>query len=160
MLYNIASTEANTSQPTKDNSHSIIYITTLSNAHNHELSPYREKFFANIEFTQEMCERVEFYTNVVKLRPLQIQKALQKEFPDHKIYLSEIYKLAEALEAIINEERNKSKYIYWKTQILLTSTVITLPQVLFSEIDKALSCFLTPAMLKVQRIEIKCCLNY
>ncbi|CAG8621845.1 5341_t:CDS:2, partial [Gigaspora rosea] len=195
-----------------------------------------------------MCERVEFYTNVVKLRPLQIQKALQKEFPDHEIYLSEIYKvtkkfytkkrrdisndaaslyedllrrkdedlrwvikylrmlyssknawacaytakiftagiqttsrvesynaqikrlvlnsnislleLAEALEANINEERNKSKYIYWKTQIPLTSTVITLPQALFPEIDKALSRFLTPAILKVQRIEIKSCLNY
>ncbi|CAG8653572.1 10706_t:CDS:2 [Gigaspora rosea] len=71
LRYNIASTEANTSQ----------------------LSPYREKFFTNIEFTQEMCERVEFYTNVIKLRPLQIQKAIQKEFPDYEIYLSEIYKV-------------------------------------------------------------------
>ncbi|CAG8733909.1 11672_t:CDS:2, partial [Gigaspora margarita] len=82
----------NLSQPTKDNPHGIIYITTLSNAHNHNLSPDREKFFNNIEFTQEMCERVEFYVNAVKLKPLQIQKALQKEFPDYEIYLSEIYK--------------------------------------------------------------------
>ncbi|CAG8684639.1 25902_t:CDS:2 [Gigaspora rosea] len=60
-----------------------------------------------------------------------------------------LLELAEALEANINEERNKSKYIYWKPQIPLTSTVITLPQALFPEIDKALSHFLTLAMLKV-----------
>ncbi|CAG8642313.1 1650_t:CDS:2, partial [Racocetra fulgida] len=35
----------------------------------------------------------EFYLNVVKLKPLQIQKALQKEFSDHEIHLFEIYKV-------------------------------------------------------------------
>ncbi|CAG8696113.1 19264_t:CDS:2, partial [Gigaspora rosea] len=129
---------------------------------------------------------------------------LQKEFPDHEIYLSEIHKVTkkfyyekrkdisndvaslyenllrrkdedlhwyiainwdretytESLEANIDEERNKSKNIYWKTQIPLTSAVVILPQALFPEIDKALNCFLTPAMLKVQRVKIKSWLNY
>ncbi|CAG8681030.1 18313_t:CDS:2, partial [Gigaspora rosea] len=60
--------------------------------HNHILSPNREGFFNGIEFTQEMCERVEFYVNVIKLKPLQIKKALEKEFPDREIYLSEVHK--------------------------------------------------------------------
>ncbi|CAG8709181.1 12738_t:CDS:1, partial [Gigaspora rosea] len=64
------------------------------------------------------------------------------------------------LETTINEESNKTKYIYWKTQIPLTSSVITLPQALFPEVDKALSRFLIPAMLKIQHLEIKNCLNY
>ncbi|CAG8565572.1 7746_t:CDS:2 [Cetraspora pellucida] len=83
----------NLSQPIKNNPNGIIYITMLNNKHNHNLSPYRMKFFNDNAFTQEIHERVEFYLNVVKLKPLQIQKALQKEFPDHEIYLSEIYKV-------------------------------------------------------------------
>ncbi|CAG8713835.1 23493_t:CDS:1, partial [Gigaspora rosea] len=39
-----------------------------------------------------MCECVEFYVNVIKLKPLQIKKALEKEFPNHKIYLSKVHK--------------------------------------------------------------------
>ncbi|CAG8781683.1 25241_t:CDS:2, partial [Racocetra persica] len=38
-------------------------------------------------------ERVEFYMNIIKLKPLQIQKAIQKEFPDREIYLFKIYKM-------------------------------------------------------------------
>ncbi|CAG8565353.1 16124_t:CDS:2, partial [Gigaspora rosea] len=132
------------------------------------------------ELTQEMYERIEFYVNAVKLKPLQIQRALQKEFPDHEFYLSEIHKatakyyikrlilnsniglleLAEVLEASIEEESKKAKYAYWKTQIPLTSSTTTLPQTLFPELDKALSQFITPEMQKIQRVEIKSCLNY
>ncbi|CAG8715354.1 24983_t:CDS:2 [Dentiscutata erythropus] len=71
-----------------------------------------------------------------------------------------LMELADALETYINEESNKTKYIYWKTQIPLISSVIILPQALFSEVDKALSHFFTSAMLKVQRIKVKSCLNY
>ncbi|CAG8535756.1 7564_t:CDS:2, partial [Racocetra fulgida] len=66
----------------------------------------------------------EFYMNVVKLKPLQIQRAIQKEFPDREIYLFEIHKLP--------------------------SSSLTLPQILFSELDTSLSKFLTPTMLEVQ----------
>ncbi|CAG8672191.1 9877_t:CDS:2, partial [Gigaspora rosea] len=168
------------------------------------------KFFNDKEFTQEMCERVEFYLNVVKLKPLQIQRALQKEFPDREICLSEIHKitarfycekrkdmqhpsknftagiqttsrvesynaqikrlvlnsnislvkLAKVLDTSINKESKKAKFVYWKTQIPLTSSAVTLPQALFPEVDNALRRFLTPAMLKVQCDEIKSCLNY
>ncbi|CAG8750803.1 10213_t:CDS:2 [Gigaspora margarita] len=196
--------------PTKDNPLSNVYITTLSNTHNHSLSPNRERFFNGIEFIQEICERVEFYINVIKLKPLQIKKALEKEFSDHKIYLSEKQKdlsndaaslyenllrkkeedphcniilndnttktnrydmalllflcinnhgLSQLVECALMDNESADSY-QWKTQILLTSSVITLPQVLFPEIDKALSHFLIPAMLKVQRLEIKSCLNY
>ncbi|CAG8575409.1 10635_t:CDS:2, partial [Cetraspora pellucida] len=120
----------NLSQSTKDNPHSNIYITTLSNTHNHRLSLNRERFFNGIEFTQEMCKCVEFYVNVIKLKPLQIKKALEQEFLDHEIYLSEVHKATAKFYS------------------------------LFPEVDKALSHFLTPAMLKVQHIKVKSCLNY
>ncbi|CAG8658422.1 10530_t:CDS:2, partial [Gigaspora rosea] len=71
-----------------------------------------------------------------------------------------LVELAEVLNTNINEESKKAKFVYWKTQILLTSSAITLPQALFPEVDNALRYFLTPAMLKVQRDEIKSCLNY
>ncbi|CAG8849108.1 34363_t:CDS:1, partial [Racocetra persica] len=82
----------NLSQPQKNNPNGNIYITTLDNSHNHDLSSYRTKFFNNSELTQEIYDRVEFYVNTVKLKPLQIQRALRKEFPDHEVYLSEIHK--------------------------------------------------------------------
>ncbi|CAG8601082.1 14821_t:CDS:2 [Gigaspora rosea] len=63
-----------------------------SNMCNHSLSPNRERFFNGIEFTQEMCKRVELYVNVIKLKPLQIKKALEKEFSNCEIYLSEVHK--------------------------------------------------------------------
>ncbi|CAG8766201.1 211_t:CDS:2, partial [Racocetra persica] len=44
------------------------------------------------ELTQETYDRVEFYVNTVKLKLLQIQRALRKEFSDHEVYLSEIHK--------------------------------------------------------------------
>ncbi|CAG8802778.1 8170_t:CDS:2, partial [Gigaspora rosea] len=130
-----------------NNPYGIVYTTTLNNEHNHELSPSRMKFFNDNEFTQEMDERVKFYLNVVKLKPLQIQKALQKEFPDREIHLYEIYKqlrnislveLAEVLEVSISEEYKKAQYVYWKTQIPLTSSVVTLPQALFPEVDNSI----------------------
>ncbi|CAG8601065.1 14820_t:CDS:2, partial [Gigaspora rosea] len=63
--------------------------------------------------------------------------------------------LAEALETTINEESNKTNYIYWKTQIPLTSSVITLPQVLFPEVDKALTFSITKAeLIKYQEPEL------
>ncbi|CAG8775699.1 2977_t:CDS:2, partial [Racocetra fulgida] len=52
----------------------------------------KHKFLNDSELTQEMIKWVEFYMNVVKLKPLQIQRATQKEFPDRKIYFSEIHK--------------------------------------------------------------------
>ncbi|CAG8790090.1 12013_t:CDS:2, partial [Racocetra persica] len=60
----------------------------------------------------------------------------------------------------IEEEIKKAKYAYWKTQIPLTSSAATLPQTLFPELDKALSRFITPEIQKIQRAEIKSCLNY
>ncbi|CAG8799889.1 2760_t:CDS:1, partial [Gigaspora rosea] len=71
-----------------------------------------------------------------------------------------LFELAEALEANIEEENKKAKYAYWKTQISLTSSATTLLQALFPELDKALSQFITPEMQKIQRAEIKSCLNY
>ncbi|CAG8814061.1 6551_t:CDS:2, partial [Racocetra persica] len=53
---------------------------------------------------------------------------------------------------------NSSKKAW--TQILLTSSAAILPQTLFSELDKALSWFITPEIQKIQRAEIKSCLNY
>ncbi|CAG8729207.1 15835_t:CDS:2, partial [Cetraspora pellucida] len=88
------------------------------------------KFFNDSELTQEMHERIEFYVSAVKLKPLQIQRALRREFPDHKIYLSEIHKAT-------------AKYY-----------------TLFPELDKALSLFITPEIQKIQRAEIKSCINY
>ncbi|CAG8807811.1 17934_t:CDS:1 [Racocetra persica] len=82
----------NLSQPQKNNPNENVYITTLDNSHNHNLSSYRTKFFNDSELSQEMYDRVEFYVNTVKLKPLQIQRALRKEFSDHKVYLSEIHK--------------------------------------------------------------------
>ncbi|CAG8653486.1 9889_t:CDS:2 [Racocetra persica] len=79
-------------RPTKDNPHSIIYITTLKNMHNHTLSPNREKFFNSIEFTQKIYKYIEFYINMIKLKLLQIKKALEKEFPNHKFYFSKVHK--------------------------------------------------------------------
>ncbi|CAG8480503.1 17066_t:CDS:2 [Gigaspora rosea] len=145
-----------------------------------------------------MYERIEFYVNTVKIKPLQIQRALRKEFPDHEVYLSEIHKaienitifttgiqsttriesynaqvkrlvlnsnislleLAEALEASIEEKIKKAKYTYWKTQIPLISSAATLLQTLFPELDKALNRFITTEIQKIQRAEIKSCLNY
>ncbi|CAG8698076.1 10050_t:CDS:2 [Cetraspora pellucida] len=187
----------NLSQPQKNNPNGNVYLTTLNNDHNHSLSPYRTKFFNDSELTQEMHERIEFYVSAIKLKPLQIQRALQREFPDHKIYLSEIHKatakyysekrkeilndaaslyeelvkkknddprclleLGEALDASIEEESKKAKYAYWKTQIPLIPSTTTLPQALFPELDKALSLFITPEIQKIQRTEIKSCINY
>ncbi|CAG8535964.1 146_t:CDS:2, partial [Gigaspora rosea] len=137
--------------------------------HNHSLSPNREKFFNGIEFTQEMCERVEFYVNVIKLKPLQIKKALEKEFPDCKIYLFKVHKATakfycEKRKDISNDAaslyedllRKKEKDPRWYIAINWDRETHTL----FPEVDKALSRFLMPAMLKIQRLEIKSCLNY
>ncbi|CAG8450411.1 13996_t:CDS:2 [Cetraspora pellucida] len=66
-----------------------------------------------------------------------------------------LMELSEALEISINEESNKTKYIYWKTQIPLMSSVIMLPQALFLEVDKALSHFLIPTMLKFNILKLK-----
>ncbi|CAG8712666.1 16667_t:CDS:2 [Cetraspora pellucida] len=188
-----------------------------------KLSLNRKRFFNGIEFTQEMCECVAFYVNVIKLKPLQIKKALKQEFPDYEIYLFKVHKatakfycekqkdisndaaslyenllrkkkedpycdiilndntaktnrydkalslflyidnhglfclieLSEALETSINEESNKTKYIYWKTQIPLMSSVIMLPQALFPEVDKTLTSSITKAeLIKYQKPEL------
>ncbi|CAG8826677.1 1302_t:CDS:2, partial [Cetraspora pellucida] len=121
----------------------VKYLRTLYSSKSAWVRAYTAKIFtAGIQTTS----RVESYNAQIKRLVLNSNISLLE--------------LAEALEANISEERNRSKYIYWKTQIPLTSSVITLPQALFPEIDRALSCFLTPAMLKVQRTEIKSCLNY
>ncbi|CAG8751057.1 16969_t:CDS:2, partial [Dentiscutata erythropus] len=170
---------------------------SIHNDYNHELSLCRTKFFNDSKLTKEMYKRVEFYMNTVKLKPLQIQRTLWKEFFDHEVYLSEIYKatvlcqtkqatggyvpaiimtdinlaldlaisedlleLAEALEANIEEEIKKAKYAYWKTRIPLMSSATTLSQILFSELDKALSRFIMSEIQKIQHAEIKSCLNY
>ncbi|CAG8810028.1 1554_t:CDS:2, partial [Dentiscutata erythropus] len=82
----------NLSQPQKNNPNGNVYITILDNTHNYDLSSYRTKFFNDSELTQEMYERVEFYMNAIKLKLLQIQSALRKEFPNHEVYFSEIHK--------------------------------------------------------------------
>ncbi|CAG8716142.1 14691_t:CDS:2 [Racocetra persica] len=69
----------NLSQPQKNNPNGNVYITTLDNSHNHDLSPYRTKFFNDSELTQEMYDRVEFYVNTVKLKLLQIQRGKRKD---------------------------------------------------------------------------------
>lgn len=83
----------NLSQPIQNNPHGNVYVTTIKNEHNHELSSFRVEFLDNSMLTQQMLERIEFYVNDVGLKPLQVQKALQKEFPDREIYLPEIHKV-------------------------------------------------------------------
>ncbi|CAG8642530.1 4647_t:CDS:1, partial [Paraglomus occultum] len=84
---------ANLSQPIQNNPHGNVYVTTIKNEHNHELSSFRMEFLDNSRPTQQMLERIEFYMNDVGLKPLQVQRALQKEFPDCEVYLPEIHKV-------------------------------------------------------------------
>ncbi|CAG8818824.1 23917_t:CDS:1, partial [Dentiscutata erythropus] len=60
-----------------------------------------------------------------------------------------LLKLAEALEASIEEKIKKAKYAYWKTRIPLTSSAATLLQTLFPKLNKALSQFITPEIQKI-----------
>ncbi|CAG8743195.1 30333_t:CDS:2, partial [Racocetra persica] len=83
----------NLSQLVKNNTYKNIYIITLENKYNHDLSYDRVLFFNDNKFTKEMVEQVEFYMNIIKLKLLQIQKAIKKEFSHCEIYLLEVYKV-------------------------------------------------------------------
>ncbi|CAG8741335.1 28775_t:CDS:2, partial [Racocetra persica] len=135
----------------KNNPNGNIYITTLDNSHNHNLSPYRTKFFNDSELTQEIYDR-DMLNDAASL----YEELVRRKNEDPRCLLD----LAKALEASIEEEIKKAKYAYWKTQILLTSFAATLPQTLFPKLDKALSRFIIPEIQKIQHAEIKSCLNY
>ncbi|CAG8500841.1 24190_t:CDS:10 [Cetraspora pellucida] len=126
------------------------------------ISEEYEKFYAMhciFHISQNLSRNLEVqlgqqYTEFIKNFYMARNLLIPNIFEHKWAQLTEnLMKLSEALETSINEESNKTKYIYWKTQISLMSFVIMLLQALFPKVDKALSRFLIPMMLKVQHIE-------
>jgi len=91
------------------------------------------------------------------LQPYYVGEILGRRIGD-SCYQAEIAEEYVSLGSI-HDKSKRAKYKYWKTLFPSTSSA-TVSQTLFPKLDETLCHFLTPTMLKVQRTEIKNCLNY
>ncbi|CAG8546934.1 22830_t:CDS:2 [Gigaspora rosea] len=110
----------NLSHLLKNNTNSLIFVTTFDNEHNHDLSPEAIQFEKNKQFTDEMRKEVEFLVTKYHLGATIVR---------HKVLMERS-----------KEEQNQKQYKEWKQCIPSTASIVTV----FPSIESLVNHYLRP----------------
>ncbi|CAG8461234.1 14640_t:CDS:2 [Gigaspora rosea] len=81
----------NFSRPLKQNIENLVYITTLEDTHNHEMSIEALQFEKLKAFTKDMRDDIEFYVKKYSFDATTIKRILSQKYPLHPIYPQDLY---------------------------------------------------------------------
>src|ERR1700740_1355056 len=81
----------NLSRPLKQNPNSLVYITTLVDEHNHELSVEALQFEKLKAFTKEMQDDIAFYVKKCNFGATMIKRIFNQKYPLHPIFPQDLY---------------------------------------------------------------------
>ncbi|CAG8816780.1 1703_t:CDS:2, partial [Racocetra persica] len=100
-----------------------VFVTTLNNNHNHDLSPEAIQFEKDKQFTEEMREEINFLVTKCHLGATMIRRILKEKFSSHPIFARDLYiKIQRYRPSFMwEEETNTLINLFWMSpeQIIL-----------------------------------------